>query len=772
MTGCGGERGDSTASVTTTSTSEIKLTGSVGDGPVVNATIQVKDANGKIILNSNSDSQANYSITLPSKTLFPVVITSTGGIDLVTGMAPDFTMKTVAFKKSELNTAHTVNINPFSTFIVEIANNMSGGLTTTNVETAKQTIRNSFSFGLDNNVIADPISTTIDNTNIAMIIKTSETLGEMIRRTRDAITSSGNTVTGDFVINKLSADLADQLFDGKGSNVSMSVSATAKIVTGAVMIESIQNELKVNSNLAISAMDSALTTLQPDSTVRMKDVPVSLKAINQTIESLNALRRLQSDSNADNIINALESITQTSTVDSMRVSLSGTSTLEVTNILNQLPLASDTELQAIFAIESVAPVISSQPVLTATVGSNYSYDVDATDANGDQVSYSLAQAPSGMSINADTGLISWTPIGSQIGTQAVTITVSDDSGQSLTSTQSFNIATISQTSIVIRVNAGGGQFTDSSGQLWSQDYGYNLGQAATFTEDVAATTDDTIYNSIRWHSTYTDSTAPELEYTFNIPNGMYAVRLYFSEQYTKTRIFDVNIEGNTIIDGLDVRKEVGTNTALIKSANVDVQDGIMNIKLLRDTGSPRIAGIEIIQVESRTIFDTDNVSAINVAIDNLNKTSPDLQIIGDPLNGSASVTSNGIAYVPSGTYQGEDNIIVQYINDSGNVVISTITVDVSCNSCSKEAVLVLNWQPNTEAVTGYKIYYGPDSNTVMTLASDIKLQSGIISSSTPSIEYLVTTDLGFYPGENICFKIQAYSDNAESPLTDPVCGTI
>jgi Ca2+-binding RTX toxin-like protein len=39
----------------------------------------------------------------------------------------------------------------------------------------------------------------------------------------------------------------------------------------------------------------------------------------------------------------------------------------------------------------------------------YSYDADAIDIDGDTLTYTLAQAPTGATINASTGLVSWTP---------------------------------------------------------------------------------------------------------------------------------------------------------------------------------------------------------------------------------------------------------------------------------------------------------------------------------------------------------------------------
>ncbi|MEI8014177.1 MAG: putative Ig domain-containing protein [Nitrospira sp.] len=86
---------------------------------------------------------------------------------------------------------------------------------------------------------------------------------------------------------------------------------------------------------------------------------------------------------------------------------------------------------------SAAPVINSTPILAAKVGEGYSYGVTATDANGDTLTYSLAMAPAGMSINAATGLIAWVPAAGHMGANEVTVRVADP--KLLTATQSFSI---------------------------------------------------------------------------------------------------------------------------------------------------------------------------------------------------------------------------------------------------------------------------------------------------------------------------------------------
>ncbi|MCP4412174.1 MAG: hypothetical protein GY808_06355, partial [Gammaproteobacteria bacterium] len=67
----------------------------------------------------------------------------------------------------------------------------------------------------------------------------------------------------------------------------------------------------------------------------------------------------------------------------------------------------------------------------------YEYDVDATDGDGDSLVYTLTQNPTGMSIDAATGIITWTPVQSDVGTNQVIVKVVDETGES--ATQNYNV---------------------------------------------------------------------------------------------------------------------------------------------------------------------------------------------------------------------------------------------------------------------------------------------------------------------------------------------
>jgi hypothetical protein len=87
-----------------------------------------------------------------------------------------------------------------------------------------------------------------------------------------------------------------------------------------------------------------------------------------------------------------------------------------------------------------APRFTSIPVTTATVDTLYTYDVDATDPDaGDTLSYSLTIMPTGMTIDAATGLIEWTPTSAQAGANDVAVRVADNGSAPASQTQSFTI---------------------------------------------------------------------------------------------------------------------------------------------------------------------------------------------------------------------------------------------------------------------------------------------------------------------------------------------
>ena len=115
-----------------------------------------------------------------------------------------------------------------------------------------------------------------------------------------------------------------------------------------------------------------------------------------------------------------------------------------------------------YCYTNIVPTITSVPTKFGVVNQLYTYDVQA--AGIPAVAYTLTSSPSGMTINANSGLIQWTP--SSNGIFDVTVVASNSFGPN--STQSFRIIVQSQGSIapiIISTPVTSGTI----GQLYSYD---------------------------------------------------------------------------------------------------------------------------------------------------------------------------------------------------------------------------------------------------------------------------------------------------------------
>lgn len=88
-----------------------------------------------------------------------------------------------------------------------------------------------------------------------------------------------------------------------------------------------------------------------------------------------------------------------------------------------------------------APTISGTPPRSVNVGSTYSFRPTASDADGDTLTYSIANRPSWATFNTSTGLLSGTPSASYVGTYSnIIISVSD--GRATASLAAFSISVV------------------------------------------------------------------------------------------------------------------------------------------------------------------------------------------------------------------------------------------------------------------------------------------------------------------------------------------
>ena len=89
-----------------------------------------------------------------------------------------------------------------------------------------------------------------------------------------------------------------------------------------------------------------------------------------------------------------------------------------------------------------APVITTTAPESATEEVEYTYNPVATDTEGDNITWSLDNEPTGMTIDANTGMITWTPAAGVTTSGAVTLTATDDGIPSKSTTETFTITVL------------------------------------------------------------------------------------------------------------------------------------------------------------------------------------------------------------------------------------------------------------------------------------------------------------------------------------------
>jgi len=168
--------------------------------------------------------------------------------------------------------------------------------------------------------------------------------------------------------------------------------------------------------------------------------------------------------------------------------------------------------------------------------------------------------------------------------------------------------TLAQTLAEIRVNAGGAEYTDSVGQIWAADYGFNTGFVGSPFKTIAGTSEQPLFDK----NHYDLDPTPELSYSFGVPNGDYTVRLYFAETYDApygagVRVFDIDMEGQRVWTNLDVFGQVGAETQLLKENVITVSDGQLDIEFLHGlAGHPMVSAIEILQIPQVASVNTNS----------------------------------------------------------------------------------------------------------------------------------------------------------------------
>ena len=196
--------------------------------------------------------------------------------------------------------------------------------------------------------------------------------------------------------------------------------------------------------------------------------------------------------------------------------------------------------------------------------------------------------------------ITYTPDSDYIGTDTFVYTLQNESGLIDTATVTITITDPTNTSdFALRINSGGPQ-VEYQGNIFVEDTYFSGGSGYTNNQVNVPT----LYKSER------TSNPPTFSYDIPLEDGEYKVILHFAEIYhgangggsaSGRRIFDVNIEGSRVLNNYNIVSEVGAETPVTKSFDIQVTDGMLNIyfSALSNVGGvdqPKLSALEILGV--------------------------------------------------------------------------------------------------------------------------------------------------------------------------------
>jgi cell division septation protein DedD len=163
----------------------------------------------------------------------------------------------------------------------------------------------------------------------------------------------------------------------------------------------------------------------------------------------------------------------------------------------------------------------------------------------------------------------------------------------------------------VRVAAGNRAVRDRGGALWSADqpytpgwWGYVGGAVYTTSVPVLADTPALFTTERFWREPG--------GYRFDVPNGVYQVDLAFAETLRTTpgqRVFDVLIEGTTVLRHFDIAAEVGVNRPVERSVLVSVSDGQLTIDFIPIADTAKVNALRVVAMPSPAMTATPTPTA-------------------------------------------------------------------------------------------------------------------------------------------------------------------
>ncbi|MDX2302305.1 MAG: malectin domain-containing carbohydrate-binding protein [Microscillaceae bacterium] len=267
------------------------------------------------------------------------------------------------------------------------------------------------------------------------------------------------------------------------------------------------------------------------------------------------------------------------------------------------------------------------------------------------------------------------------------ITVRATDGENLFVEQTFTVTVTNEPQVLFRINAGDNDsYTDPQGNLWSADQYSVSGNPYPASQNpvgtaIANTDKDFIYQTER-----SGSSGWQYQIPISQP-GTYRINLHFAEIYfglpgggsgggVGSRVFDVIVEGQTLLDNYDIIADVGTATAVVKTFDVTVNDGTLNIVGTASVNQAKISAIEVFSLGANPPTEIPiNVTSISNQT-NLEGTAINLQVAATGGDGALSYAATGL---PTGLSISNTTGLISGTISTGAATNSPYAVTVTVN---------------------------------------------------------------------------------------------
>jgi hypothetical protein len=275
-------------------------------------------------------------------------------------------------------------------------------------------------------------------------------------------------------------------------------------------------------------------------------------------------------------------------------------------------------------------------------------------------------------------------------------------------------------SVIFATNSAGPQYASSTtGVTYTADNKYSGGATNTTTATISGTPDGTLYQSERYGN---------FSYSIPVANGNYAITLKFAEIYytaSGKRVFNVVINGNTVISNLDICSKVGANTAYDVVVPVSVTTGAINVSFISVVDYAKISAIKIAPASPGTVVFATNSAAPPYLSSSTGTTySADDKYSGGAINtttASISGTSDPTLYQSERYGNFSYNIPVP----NGNYAVTLKFDEIYYTAAGKRVFSVaLNGQT---VISNLDIYSKVGSNTAYDVELPVTVMNGAIN---------------------------------------------